>query len=163
MEISKENYEQLLPSLRQASKELKGGERRRFLGQLVLDLGLGGQRLVSETLMVSRHTLRKGIKEILTGVAIKDGYADRGRHATEQTHPELVESIREIVDGASQTDPQFKSTRLYTRLSARSVREELIKQGYLETDLPSDATINNVMKRLGYKRRKVSKTKPKKK
>jgi len=163
MKISKSNYEQLLPSLRQASEELKGGERRRFLAQLVLDIGLGGQRLVSETLGVARETLRKGVQEIETGLIIKDDFGKRGRFKTEDTHPEMVASLRKIVDAASQTDPQFKSTRLYTRLSAKSVREELIKQGYLETELPCDATLTNVMKRLGYKRRKVGKTKPKKK
>lgn len=162
MEISKENYEQLLPSLRQASEDLKGNERRKFLGQLVLDIGRGGQRLVSKTLGISRHTLRKGVQEIVSGHIKEDKFHERGRLKTEQTHPELVESLRKIVDGASQTDPQFKSTRLYTRLSARSVKEELLKQGYSECEIPCENTLGNIMKRLGYKRRKVAKTKPKK-
>jgi len=162
MEITKENYKQLLPSIHLASQDLKGSNRRKYLGQLVLDLGRGGQRLVSKTLGVSRHTLRKGIQEIESGECKKDKFQERGRHKTEEKQPELVESLRKIVDGASQTDPQFKSTRLYTRLSARSVREELIKQGYERKELPCENTISNIMKRLGYKRRKVSKTKPKK-
>lgn len=162
MEISKENYEKLLPSLRQASQGLTEGERRRFLGQLVLDIGRGGQRLVSMTLGISRHTLRKGIQEIESGEIKENKYHERGRYKTEQLQVELVESLRKIVDGASQTDPQFKSTRLYTRLSARSVKEALIEQGYDESEIPSKGTIYNIMKRMGYKRRKVAKTKPKK-
>ena len=162
MEISKENYEQLLPSIRQASENLKGGERRRYLGQLVLDIGRGGQRLVSKTLGISRHTLRKGIQEIKSGIEIEDKFHERGRDRIEDKNPRLVESIRAIVDGASQIDPQFKSTRLYTRLSPRSVMVELEKQGYRLIDLPCENTIGNIMKRLGYKRRKVAKTKPKK-
>ena len=74
-----------------------------------------------------------------------------------------METIKKIVDGASQTDPQFKSTRLYTRLSPQVVRNELVKRGYEASNLPCKETIGNVMKRLGYKRRKVAKTKPKKK
>ena len=162
MEISKENYEQLLPSIRQASQNLKGGERRRYLGQLVLDIGRGGQRLVSKTIGISRHTLRKGIQEIKSGIEIEDKFHERGRDRIEDKNPRLVESIRAIVDGASQIDPQFKSTRLYTRLSPRSVMVELEKQGYRLIDLPCENTIGNIMKRLGYKRRKVAKTKPKK-
>ena len=81
----------------------------------------------------------------------------------DQTNPGLIESIREIVDGSSQIDPKFTSTRLYTRLSAKSVREELLKRGYKKKILPSNQTIFNKMVSLGYKRKKVSKTKPKKK
>ena len=141
MKLTKDNYDRFLPSLRIASRKMKGSERRKFLGQLVLDIGLGGHRLVSKTLGVSRHTLRKGIKELESGEDIVDKYNERGRH---------------------QTDPQFKSSRLYTRLSARSVSEELLNQGYCKAEIPSEGTIYNIMKRLGYKRRKVGKTKPKK-
>ena len=162
MEVSKTNYEKLLPSFRLASESLKGSKRRKFLGRLALDIGKGGRMLVSKTLGISRHTLRKGIQEIESGEDIVDRFHERGRHKTEQTSPELVASLRKIVDGASQTDPQFKSTRLYTRLSAKSVSEELVKQGYLVEDIPSENTLYNIMKRLGYKRRKVGKTKPKK-
>ena len=128
------------------------------------DIGRGGQRLVSKTIGISRHTLRKGIQEIQSGKEIVDKFHERGRDRIEDKNPRLVESIRAIVDGASQIDPQFKSTRLYTRLSPRSVMVELEleKQGYRPIDLPCENTIGNIMKRLGYKRRKVAKTKPKK-
>ena len=162
MKLTKDNYDRFLPSLRIASRKMKGSERRKFLGQLVLDIGLGGHRLVSKTLGVSRHTLRKGIKELESGEDIVDKYNERGRHPTEEKQPDLVRSLRKIIDGASQTDPQFKSTRLYTRLSARSVSEELLNQGYCKAEIPSEGTIYNIMKRLGYKRKKVGKTKPKK-
>lgn len=163
MQITRENYEQLLPSLRLASSQMSGSERRRFLGQLALDIGYGGRLLVSRTLNIGRSTLRKGIAEIESGVYIADKFDERGRHLTEKNQPELAEDIRQIVDGASQTDPQFKSTRLYTRLSPASVLTALKKRGYTEEELPCENTIGNIMKRLGYKRRKVAKTKPKKK
>ena len=93
----------------------------------------------------------------------KDRFNERGRKRLEQTNPELVASIKEIVDNSSQIDPKFTSTRLYTRLSPKVVLEQLEKRGYEKEELPSKSTIANVMKRLGYKRRKVGKTKPKKK
>ncbi len=163
MTITRENLTQLLPSLKLAASNLKGSARRMYLGQLAIDLGLGGKVLVSKKLGISRQTLRKGIKEIQSGEIQEDNFQARGRKSLDQTNPGLIESIREIVDGSSQIDPKFTSTRLYTRLSAKSVREELLKRGYKEEDLPSNQTIFNKMVSLGYKRKKVSKTKPKKK
>jgi len=119
--------------------------------------------LVTKNLGISRETLRKGIREIETGQAIEDKFKERGRKPLEETNPKLVATIKKIVDGASQTDPQFKSTRLYTRLSPQVVKTELIKRGYEAMHLPCKETIGNIMKRLGYKRKKVAKTKPKKK
>lgn len=163
MIITKENFETLLPSLKMAASSLKGSARRMYLGQLALNLGQGGKSLVSRELGISRQTLRKGIREVESGQAEKDNFQARGRKSLEETQPELIEAIREIVDGASQIDPKFTSTRLYTRLSAKEVRKQLVKRGYEETELPTNQTIFNKMVSLGYKRKKVSKTKPKKK
>jgi len=162
MELTKENYEELLPSLQMASSKLKGSERRQFLGQLALDIGYGGRSLVHKTFNISRDTLRKGIREIESGESIADKFHERGRHKIEEDFPELEESVKRIVDGASQIDPKFTSTRLYTRLSPSTVLKELEKQGYAPSKLPCKSTIGNLMKRMGYKRKKVAKTKPKK-
>ena len=158
-----DNFINFLPSLILAAEKLKGSERRMFLGQIAMDIGYGGQKLVSETLGISRETLRKGMEEAKRGIAEQDMFSERGRKPLEELNPGLIQAIKEIIDGASQTDPQFKSTRLYTRLSAKAVREELVKRGYKEAELPSNQTIWNKMHSLGYKRRKVGKTKPKKK
>jgi hypothetical protein len=163
MNVSKENFMVLLPSLKLACSYMKGQERRLFLGQLATDLGLGGQILVSENLPISRETLRKGVRELKSGEVQEDKFRDRGRKPLEELNPKLLAAIKDIVDKASQIDPQFKSTRLYTRLSVREVRQQLIKQGYEDADLPSNQTIWNKLYALGYKRRKVAKTKPKKK
>lgn len=163
MIITKENFESLLPSLKIAASSLKGSARRMYLGQLALNLGEGGKSLVSRELGISRQTLRKGVREVESGQAQIDNFQARGRKSLEEKQPELIEAIREIVDGASQIDPKFTSTRLYTRLSAKQVKKQLIKRGFKEEELPTNQTIFNKMVSLGYKRKKVSKTKPKKK
>ncbi len=162
MESNKE-FLNLLPSLKYAASKLKGSHRRMFLGQLALDLKSGGKLLVSKMLGISRVTLRKGISEIESGIPQKDNFNKRGRKSLNETNPKLLEIIKEIANNASQTDPQFKSTRLYTRLSANEVRTQLIKKGYTEEELPSNQTIWNKLVDLGFKRKKVAKTKPKKK
>ena len=53
-----------------------------------------------------------------------------------------IKDISAIVEPQSQTDPSFKSTRLYTRLSAAEVRRQLIEQkGYQDEELPCAKTI----------------------
>lgn len=163
MNVRKENFMALLPSLELACSFMSGQKRRLFLGQLAIDLGLGGQSLVSENLPISRETLRKGVRELKSGEIQEDKFSDRGRKPLEELNPKLLADIKDIVDKASQTDPQFKSTRLYTRLSTNEVRNQLLKQGYEDDELPSNQTIWNKLYTLGYKRRKVAKTKPKKK
>jgi len=153
---------EILPSIKTALSNLKGSGKRAFLGQLSLDLGWGGQSLVSKTLGVSRKTIAKGVLEIETGELIEDKFSERGRKPLEELNPDLIESIRTIIDGSSQIDPKFTSERLYTRLSAQQVRVQLLKRGYKESDLPTNQTIWNKMGLLGYQRRKVAKTKPKK-
>lgn len=162
MVITKENFASLLPSLKMAASSLKGSARRMYLGQLALNLGKGGRSLVSRELGISRQTLRKGIREVESGQIQVDNFQARGRKSLDEKCPEMIEAIREIVDGASQIDPKFTSTRLYTRLSAKEVRKQLIKRGFKEAELPTNQTIFNKMVSLGYKRKKVSKTKPKK-
>lgn len=163
MEVSNCDFFGLLPSLKLAAEKLKGSERRMFLGQIALDLGAGGKAKVSKYLGISRVTLRKGIQEVQSGIAQVDKFNERGRKPLEELNPGLIASIKEIADNSSQTDPQFKSTRLYTRLSVSEMRRQLIKKGYQEDDLPSNQTIWVKMRALGYKRKKVAKTKPKKK
>lgn len=89
--------------------------------------------------------------------------AARGRKSIEERLPQLREDIRAIVDGQSQTDPTFQSQRLYTRLSAREVRQQLIEQkGYTDEELPSEETIRVRINDLGYGLRPVRKSQPKK-
>ena len=77
--------------------------------------------------------------------------------------PMLLEDIRAIVDSQSQTDPQFKTNRLYTRLSAAQVRVELMEQkGYSSEELPTSETLRKRLNELGFFPSKVGKTRPKK-
>ena len=124
IELTKEQRE-----LYQATaKSLKGHERRVFMARAVKMLGQGGQSQAHRELGWSRDTIRKGMHEIDSGMAWLDAYSARGRKRAEELLPDLLEDIRAIVDGQSQTDPSFKTTRLYTRLSAAAVRQALIAQ-----------------------------------
>lgn len=72
--------------------------------------------------------------------------------------PNLLSDIQAIADQHSQTDPSFKSNRLYLRLSAASVRSQLIEQkGYNDEDLPSEEVIRQRLNELGYTLKAVKK------
>ena len=150
--------------LQATGQQLKGSERRLFYARTVRELGVGGQRRAERELGWRRKTIRKGIREIETGIRCIDAFALRGRKRCEEDQPNLLADIRAIADSQSQTDPKFQSTRLYTRMSAREVRRQLILQkGHSDEVLPTARTISTKLNDLGYTLRKVQKTKPQKK
>jgi len=145
------------------ARTLKGHERRIFMARVVKMLGKGGQSQAKRELGWDRDTLRKGMHELESGIRCIDNYGARGRKRAEEHLPNLLSDIQDIVDGQSQTDPSFESTRLYTRLSAAAVRQALItKKGYTDEELPSQETIRVKLNDLDYTLRSVKKSVPQK-
>ena len=101
--------------------------------------------------------------ELESGITSVDAFSSRGRKRAEEHLPNLLRDIRAIVDGQSQTDPQFRTNRLYTRLTAAEVRRQLIEKfGYSEAELPTATTIGTKLNEMGYHPMTVAKSKPKK-
>ena len=146
------------------AQELKSSARRLFMARTVKELGPGGQRRAERDLGWNRVTIRKGMHELESGFLCLDAFSARGRRRTEDHLPHLLQDIRAIVDGQSHADPQFRTQRLYTRLSAAAVRRQLIAQkGYRDEDLPTVQTITAKLNALGYFPKKVAKSQPQKK
>jgi hypothetical protein len=158
MELTPEEKEMHI----QTVEVLKGSARRMYMARVVNMWGRGGQAQAERELGWNRHTIRKGQRELVTG-PIEDNFAARGRKRAEEHLPNLLADIRTIADGQSQTDPTFQSQRLYTRLTAKAVRQQLIEQdGYTDEELPSEETIRVKINTLGYRLRPVRKSQPKK-
>ena len=150
--------------LTETAERLKGHERRRFMAQTVEELGIGGIRLAARELGWHRDLIRKGKREVESGIICIDAFELRGRRLTEERLPNLIIDIKNIVDSQSQTDPKFKTNRLYTRMSVAEVRRQPIAQkGYRTEELPGEETIRTRLNQLGYYPSKVGKTKPLKK
>lgn len=148
---------------RDTAASLAGSARRVFLARVVHQLGPGGQRRAERELGWSRVTIRKGMHELISGFTCVDACTARGRKRAEDHLPHLLDDIRAIVDGQSQADPQFRTNRLYTRLSAAEVRRQLILQKhYTDETLPTEETIRVKLNALGYTLKTVAKTQPKK-
>jgi hypothetical protein len=148
----------------EAARKLKGYACRFFQAQVVQLLGKGGQRCAEEELEWNRGTIRKGMHELEGGIRCEDAFSARGRKAAEEHLPNLLQDIKEIMEAQSQTDPTFRTTRLFSRVSAKAVREQLIRQkGYSDEELPCEETIRVKINQLGYRLRSVQKSRPKKK
>jgi len=139
-----------------------GPARRRYMADTVQTLGLG-QRQAQQLFGWGRDTLRKALHERRTGLTCQDT-SSRGRKPIEHHLPRLLEDIKDIVKDHVQTDPTFRTTRLYCRLSAPEVRRQLIaRKGYSDEQLPSNQTLTTKLNALGFHLSRVRKCRPQKK
>jgi hypothetical protein len=148
--------------LAETARSFHGARRRRFLAQTVQALGLS-QRRAALALGWARDTVRKGLHELHSGITCLDNFSARGRKPSEVRLPGLLTDIADLVQDHLQTDPTFRTTRLYCRLSAAEVRRQLIdRKGYPPGRLPSVQTIATKLNDLGFRLRPVTKSKPQK-
>lgn len=148
----------------ETAKTLKGYARRHFMAEVVEHFLDGSPTRAERELGWNRKTLKKALLERAGGFCFIDRFHERGRKRAEDHLPDLLDDIRQIADESSQTDPTFRTTRLYTRLSASEVRNQLIEQiGYSEKELPCKETIRLKLNALGYGLKAVKKSQPLKK
>ena len=82
---------------------------------------------------------------------------------SEDQNPQLAIDIRLIVEPHTHSDPELKTDRLYTNLSAAEVRRALLDRGYSEKELPSERTLRDILNRMNYRLKRIQKGKPLKK
>ena len=75
----------------------------------------------------------------------------------------MAADIHAIVEPHTHADPELKSSRRYTNLSAAEVRQALIDQGHLREVVPSERTMRDILNRMNYRLKRVQKGKPLKK
>ena len=160
MEDSVKCYESLL---RQGANRLKGYERRLFMAEVTLQLWDGNPRIAERRFGWGRETVSKGLHELKQGVRCLENFSARGRPRLEEQTPQLAADIRAIVEPHTQADPELKSERRYSNLSAAEVLEALQEKGYTKENLPSERTMRDILNRLNYRLKRIQKGKPLKK
>lgn len=161
MEGSRARVDALLCS---GAGRLKGHERRLFMAEVTLELCGGSARRAERRFGWGRGTVDKGLHELRQNVRCLENFRARGRKPFEQKHPQFAEDVRAVVEPHTQADPELKSERRYSNLSAREVLEALeTKKGYASEDLPSERTMRDVLKRMNYRLKRIQKAKPLKK
>jgi Rhodopirellula transposase DDE domain len=146
--------------LRSAARRLTGHQRRLFLAEVTTQLCDGSPRQAERRFGWGRQTVAKGLHELRPGLRCQEDFAARGRQRSEDKDPQLAADIRAIVEPHTQADPELKSARRYTNLSAAEVRQALIDKGYAADELPSERTLRDILNRMNYRRKRIRKGKP---
>jgi transposase len=155
---------EVIASFKDAARKLTGPKRRAFEAQVTRDYLDGNIWKAERVFGWSHKTVELGLNELRTGITCLDNFSARGNRKTETKRPQLEADIRALAEPESQADPKFQSPFLYTRMTAKAVRQARIDQkGWTDEELPHENTIGEILNRLGIKLRAVQKTKPLKK
>jgi Rhodopirellula transposase DDE domain len=150
--------------IKSAARKLTGFRRRQFQAEMTMKYCGGNPRRAEQVFGWGREAVNTGLNELRTGIRCVDGFSARGRHKTEERHPELVSEIHALVEPESQADPKFQTPLAYTRMTAKAVHEKLkANEVGKNRHVPAERTIHDILNRLGYRLRPVLKTKPQKK
>jgi Rhodopirellula transposase DDE domain len=156
-----ECYESLL---QQGAKRLQGHQRRLFMAEVTVKLCAGNPRQAERRFGWGRETIDKGLHELQHDIRCLENFSARGRPRLEEKTPQLAQDIRAILEPHTQADPEVKTARRYSNLSAADVLEALQrKKGYAKDKLPSQRTMRNILNRMNYRLKRIRKGKPLKK
>lgn len=149
--------------IRSGARRLTGYQRRLFQAEVATVLCGGCARQAERRFGWGRETVEKGRHEQQRGIRCLENFAARGRQRREEKDPQLAADIRAIVEPHTYTDPELKSPRRYTNLSAAEVLEALIAKGYPKEELPRERTMRDILNRMNYRLKRIQKGKPLKK
>lgn len=148
-----------------AASQMKGMQRRLFLADVCQQLCDGNTRRAELRFGWGRDTIAKGMKEQKLDPSVratrKSGNA--GKKRSEEQNPQLAIDIRLIVEPHTHTDPELKTQRRYTNLSAAEVRQALLDRGYSDQQVPRERTMRDILNRMNYRLKRIQKGKPLKK
>jgi hypothetical protein len=156
--------EETIATIKSALAKLTGYRRREFQAEMALKYCDGKPRRAEHVFGWGRDAVNTGLNEQRAGIRCLDNFSARGRHKSEAKFPELVPQIHALVEPESQADPKFQTPLAYTRVTAKAVHKRLVANAAgAERPVPAERTLYNILNRLGYRLRRVRKTKPQKK
>lgn len=147
-------------TIKDAAQALTGYKRRAFVAQVAIDYFDGRPRRTEREMGWCRDTVDTGINELRSNIRCLDDYSGRGNKRTEDKLAGLEDAIQDIVKPHTQTDPDFQNPFSYLKITAKSVRQELLKKGYTDDQLPSETTIGKILNRMNYSLKRVQKKSP---
>lgn len=135
-----------------------------FQAEVAYALCGGSPRVAERRFGWGRDCVEKGLHEAGSGLRCVEDFAAKGAVPREVKDPRLAADIRAVVEPHTQADPELKSARRYTNLSAREVMEALKSQkGYDDDRLPKERSMRDILNRMGYRIKRIQKAKPLKK
>lgn len=149
--------------IRFSARQVTGQQRRTFLALVCEQLCDGSARKAEERFGWGREAVARGLLEKSGQFVEKQSVVRPSTLRSEVRNPQLAVDIRLIVEPHTHTDPELKTTRLYSNLSAGEVRSALVGKGYGEAQLPSERTLRDILNRMNYRLKRIQKGKPLKK
>jgi hypothetical protein len=137
--------------------------RRQAMGDVTLTVLDGKPRIAEKEFGWNRSGVALGINEFRSGITCINDLSQRHKPKSEEKIPNLIDAIQKIMEPYSQSEPRLRTTLLYTNMTAQSVYDALIAEGWPEESLPTVRTISNILNRHDYRLRTVAKTKVQKK
>jgi len=133
------------------------------MGDVTLTVLDGKPRIAEKEFGWNRSGVALGINEFRSGITCINDLSQRHKPKSEEKIPNLIDAIQKIMEPYSQSEPRLRTTLLYTNMTAQSVYDALIAEGWPEESLPTVRTISNILNRHDYRLRTVAKTKVQKK
>ena len=147
-----------------AARKLTSFRRRQFQAEVALQYCAGKPRRAEELFGWGRDAVATGLGERRTGIRCLDNFTARGRHKTEDDHPEVAQQIHTLLEPHTQADPQLHTPLGYTRITAAAVHHLLVANAAgTDQPVPAARTVSDILNRLGYRLRRVRKIAPPKK
>jgi len=138
-------------------------DRRQAMGDVTMTILNGKSRVAEEVFGWSRSSVSVGMNEFRSGIVCVNDLSSRHKPKSEEKHPGLLDEIRQVLEPNSQAEPRLRTTLLYTNMTAQSVYDALVANGWSKESLPTVRTISNILNRNEYRLRTVAKTKVEKK
>ena len=125
-------------------------ERRLFLAETAVQFGYGSISVLSRRTGVAISTIRRAIAELSSQELPDDGRircAGAGRKPVEETFPDVVNLVQEILDDETYGSPEGGK---WTSCSLRKITKALSDKG-----IPIEkSTVQRIVRELGYSRQK---------
>lgn len=153
----------LVEDFRLAAAKLKGHHRRAFQAHITTRYLQGKDRLAESVFGWGRGTVALGLHEARSGIICLGAQSLSGQKLWEERFAHIAGDLRALAEASAQQDPTFKSTTLYTRLTAHGAIAQLQQRGHPPADLPKKSAMANILNRMGFRLRRVLKCKPQKK
>ena len=154
------NYENQIKNIK---SEINYVSKIRQIGALVLDVGGHCISAIANKINSSRKFVKKCYIIVKDNLEIKSNKSNCGRKRITITYPELETDIKNIIEGRLYVDPHFQTEQLFCSLTIDQVMSELLKTGRYKEKFISRSSLGNLLNKMGYNLKKVTRNKPLKK
>ena len=143
MEVSREELARFFTTVLPHLNEV---QRRVVAGAMAVGLGHGGKSAVAEASGMSRNTVIKAEREVLSGIepSSRQRAVGGGDIKAEVKQPGLLEALDELVNPETRGNPM--SYLRWTSKSTAKLADDLVRQGFKITD----DTVGRILRSLGY-------------